>query len=895
MRVGSDAMYSSGGYSFGLKHLLPSKAFVAHRQLLEQQIHRIASDPRLSEDEKTKRIIATTQAGQADITSKVFKEALDEKNPLAMQIHSGAKGKPFNLMSLVGSDGLYVDHRDRHIPIPITRNYSEGLTPGEYWAGAYGARKGIVDLKTATQDAGYFSKQLTQAAHRLVVTAQDHDEKLHDAESPRGYPTDIDDDDNDGAFLAQDVGPYKRNTILNSKIRAHLRQLGKDRILVRSPSVGGPADGGVYAKDVGIRERGTLSPIGDFVGIGAAQSISEPLAQAQIGCLAVDTLVKMADYTDKKIQDIVIGDTVLGSDHDGFTFPVKVINVFYKGIAPCQETQFFRRRNTTLTLRSTPDHKMLSIIYRNPSRDPSKPRSYAQVKQRPVGTRVKRYTAVLPSGILDDSHLEDGDTNRFTKDYVLEMLRSSIPEEWIATKNNAFFKALLLAMFKASGSIKKYKKKTVMIKLSSSSTKALQQVSDILLFRFGIITSQVQSYEPRNKIDIHCIQITHPKQQLSFMDQIGYVDPKYRELGIIALSDIDMLPDMTKHNRIMRKKITMTDPCEMFDIEVDHPDHMFVLSNGLIVSNSKHTGGVAGAGAGVSGFKAINQLVQVPKVFPGGAIHSQVDGKVQKIVDAPGGGYHVMVNDKPHYVPVGLEVKAKPGDVIEAGDMLTNGLPNPAEIVTHKSIGEGRKAFIDAFKSAAKDAGFNLHRRNVELVARGLINHVVLKENMGDYMIDDVVPYNTVENEYQPRPGHRVAKPGDAVNSYLERPVLHYSIGTKVRPSVVEQLKKYNVGRVTVHNDPAPFEPEMIRGMANLSNDPDWMTRMLGSNLERGLLQSVHRGGSSNELGTSYVPSLARGVDFGKKSPVKGYNPAELVANKQTFKPMDPSSLVAGS
>jgi hypothetical protein len=575
MDVGREAMYTSGGYSFGLRHMLPARSFIQHRARLQREIQQIAADPALSEDLKANRIVETTTKGSDAITKAVFDESMAEKNPLALQIASSAKGKPFNLMSLRGGDFLYVDHHNRAIPIPVLRSYSEGLSPAEYWANTYGARKGVVDLKTATQDAGYFGKQLTQAAHRLIITAHDQN-KQYDPDSPRGLPSNVDDPDNEGALLAHTIGPYQRDTILTPKILAHLKELGHDRMLVRSPTVGGPPDGGVYAKDVGVRERGTISPIGDFVGIGAAQAIAEPLAQAQIG--------------------------------------------------------------------------------------------------------------------------------------------------------------------------------------------------------------------------------------------------------------------------------------------------------------SKHTGGVAGAGAGVSGFKAINQLVQVPKVFPGGAAHAKVDGRVQSIEKAPGGGHRIYINGEPHYIGIGFEPKVNIGDEIEAGDMLSDGLPNPADIVEHKGIGEGRKAFVNAFRRTAQDANFTLHRRNIELVARGLINHVRLHDHMGDYVPDDVIPYSILEHHYQPRPGHALLDPSAAMGQYLEQPILHYTIGTKVRPSIVNELKQFGVKRVAAHKEPPPFEPVMVRGMENLSHDPDWMTRMLGSNLEKGLLKSVHRGGTSNELGTSYVPSLARGVEFGKEPPVKGYNPNALKA-----------------
>ena len=39
------------------------------------------------------------------------------------------------------------------------------------------------------------------------------------------------------------------------------------------------------------------------------------------------------------------------------------------------------------------------------------------------------------------------------------------------------------------------------------------------------------------------------------------------------------------------------------------------------------------------------------------------------------------------YSPVARTVTAKVGDVVEAGDMLTNGVPNPMEVVKYKGIG----------------------------------------------------------------------------------------------------------------------------------------------------------------------------------------------------------------
>jgi hypothetical protein len=78
---------------------------------------------------------------------------------------------------------------------------------------------------------------------------------------------------------------------------------------------------------------------------------------------------------------------------------------------------------------------------------------------------------------------------------------------------------------------------------------------------------------------------------------------------------------------------------------------------------------------------------------------------------------------------------------------------------------------------------------------------------------DDVSRTRPWSTPTSPAPATR-SRPDRALGKYLERPVLHYTIGTKVRPSVLKELKEFGVKEVVAHADPPPFEPEMIRGMA---------------------------------------------------------------------------------
>lgn len=563
-QIGAHAAYVSGVNSFGLEHLRVAKSAVARRRQFNLEFGKILNDDRLTDKERARKIILLAGESQLLDRDEIYAESDKEGNPFATQLKGTGRGNKVNLQSLRGSDWLYQDHQGRVIPVPITRSYSRGLSPIEYWAGTYGAREGVLSAKFATRNAGYLSKQLNQVAHRLVVTDVDRD---GEPDTVIGLPVPVDDDDNEGSLLAMPAGGYKRNTVLTPKILNHLRRQGVKRLLVRSPAAGGAPDGSLYARDVGVREFGVLPSRGELPGIVAAQALSEPLAQAQL--------------------------------------------------------------------------------------------------------------------------------------------------------------------------------------------------------------------------------------------------------------------------------------------------------------SKKHSGGVVGGVNLATGFDYLRDLLQVPKTFKGTAAHARLDGAVRQIEDAPAGGKYVTIDDERHYVGSGYDLLVKPGDKVEAGDVLSEGEPNPAMITQYKGLGEGRRYFIKAFTDGMRNSGMRVNRRNVELLARGLINHVRLTEEIGDFAPDDVVAYSTLASYYKPREGFEDKPPIAAVGRYLEKPYLHYSIGTRLKPSMAKTLNEFGINSVTVHADAPPFEPEMIRAAANLRHDEDWQTRMFDSGLKGSLLANVHRGGTSDEAGTSFVPALAKSVRFGEIGAVR--------------------------
>jgi hypothetical protein len=99
---------------------------------------------------------------------------------------------------------------------------------------------------------------------------------------------------------------------------------------------------------------------------------------------------------------------------------------------------------------------------------------------------------------------------------------------------------------------------------------------------------------------------------------------------------------------------------------------------------------------------------------------------------------------------------------------------------------------------------------------------------------------------------------------YLERPIRHYTIGTRLTPSVISDLQKAKISEVHAHADPPSFEPQMVRAMEQMSKDPDWQVRLGGSYLQKGLMDAVHRGAKSEIRGVSFFPGVARGKGLGE-------------------------------
>lgn len=529
----------------------------------------ILSDKTTDRKSKDERLTTLYQGVATSLPDKVFTAAMDKGSNLARMVASGARGNKSQLNSNIGADILVSDSKGRPVLMPIVHNYSEGLSPAEYFAASFGTRLGLLATKFAVQDSGFFAKQLSAAASDIVVTSKD-------CKTQNGIPTDPGDSANVGSLLARPAAGHPAGTVITPKIAGELaRSLPQgQKIVVRSP-LACSARHGICSKCAGIREHGHLPALSENVGLAAASGISEPVSQSLL--------------------------------------------------------------------------------------------------------------------------------------------------------------------------------------------------------------------------------------------------------------------------------------------------------------STKHSAGVASAGGGsnVTGFPSINALSQVPRIYPGGSVVTENDGRVRKIEKAPQGGWSVTVGDWTGHVPPGREVSVKEGDELEAGDAVSTGVPSPADIVRLKGVGAGRKYWVDAMMKNLSSGGTKIDRRNLEVMARAVVNHVEAGDDVDTsrHLPGDVLEYGAWQAGYRRASDTSKATPVDSVGRFMQSPALHYTIGTRITPSVAKDLASSGIDAVDSSETEPDFKPRMIRLMDSPAYKDDWMTHTGQSYAKRNLKWDIQEGGATSMLhGIHMAPSLAKGVEFGRPGPGKiGY------------------------
>jgi DNA-directed RNA polymerase subunit beta' len=239
-------------------------------------------------------------------------EHLKDSNPFKMMVASGARGNVVQLNGIAGMRGIMSNASGQKVDIPVKSNFSTGLNPLEYFLSSRGGRKGLADTALKTADSGYLTRRLVDISHEVVINEDDCFENR--GENIKGMLiTDLFvdnaliesmEDRIVGRVAVEDViNPITKevivpaNTMMSQKQVKQITEAGIKAVNTRN-LLSCRAKTGVCAKCYGRNMAGKdIVPIGEAVGIIAAQSIGEPGTQLTMRTFQTGGVAVAADIT----------------------------------------------------------------------------------------------------------------------------------------------------------------------------------------------------------------------------------------------------------------------------------------------------------------------------------------------------------------------------------------------------------------------------------------------------------------------------------------------------------------------------------------------------------------------------------------------------------------------
>ncbi len=210
-------------------------------------------------------------------------------NPIFIMADSGARGSEQQIRQLAGLRGLMAKPSGEIIETPITANFREGLTVGEYFVSTHGARKGLADTALKTANSGYLTRRLVDVAQDSIITEDDCGTLDGIEMAPLVEGGEIIEGLGDrvlGRVALEDIRDPFTNQVLvrvNSMIDEDkvklIEEAGIEKLKIRSVLTCQSRHGvcvKCYGRDLG---RGHLVNLGEAIGTIAAQSIGEPGTQ----------------------------------------------------------------------------------------------------------------------------------------------------------------------------------------------------------------------------------------------------------------------------------------------------------------------------------------------------------------------------------------------------------------------------------------------------------------------------------------------------------------------------------------------------------------------------------------------------------------------------------------
>ena len=160
-----------------------------------------------------------------------------------------------------------------------------------------------------------------------------------------------------------------------------------------------------------------------------------------------------------------------------------------------------------------------------------------------------------------------------------------------------------------------------------------------------------------------------------------------------------------------------------------------------------HSGGVAGVGI-TQGLPRVEELFEARKP-KGLAYITEIDGTV-KLVDNKK-RYDIIVtaddgDERIYAIPYGARIKVKDGEVIKAGDMLTEGSINPHDILAIKGPTGVQEYITKEVQKVYRNQGVDIDDRHIEIIIKQMLSKVKIDTSGDTNLLEgSLVPFREVE------------------------------------------------------------------------------------------------------------------------------------------------------
>ena len=165
-----------------------------------------------------------------------------------------------------------------------------------------------------------------------------------------------------------------------------------------------------------------------------------------------------------------------------------------------------------------------------------------------------------------------------------------------------------------------------------------------------------------------------------------------------------------------------------------------------------HTGGVAG-GDITQGLPRVEELFEARKP-KGLAVITEITGRVE--IDETGKRKEINIvpengETEVYAIPYGSRIRVKHGQMVEAGDPLTQGSINPHDIVRVKGIGGVQDYIVKEVQRVYRMQGVDVNDKHIEVIVRQMLSKVKV-EDPGDTELipggyEDVLTFDKCNEE----------------------------------------------------------------------------------------------------------------------------------------------------